>query len=104
MRSHVASGTSFRANALKVARGQEGDVVELPPTLLAEIDALVATGAFPSRDAAVAELVRLGLDVLRARSRTPIPPGRPPVPPGRRDPTDDSPISVDPTDVNWVND
>jgi ribosomal protein S11 len=76
-------------------------VFQLPPTMLQEIDNLVATGVFPSRDAAVTELVRLGLDVLKTRSRSPVPP-RPPVPPGRREPGDDRPISVDPTDVNWM--
>lgn len=78
-------------------------MVELPATLLAEIDALVATGAFPSRDLAVAELIRLGLDALKARSRMPPPmPGRPPMPPGVSDPTDDRPISVDPRDTKWI--
>lgn len=77
--------------------------VPLPATLLAEIDALVQTGAFPTRDAAVAELLRLGLDVLKSRVRPPAPPPAPPLPPSHRDPTDDRPISVDPTrDVNWV--
>lgn len=76
-------------------------MVELPATLLVEIDALVASGAFASREIAVAELVRLGLDVLKARSRPPVP-GRPPVPPGVREPGDDRPISVEPTDVNWI--
>lgn len=81
-------------------------MVELPPELLAEVDSLVAQGVFPSRDDAVAALVRLGLDALR-RSRAPRPgplPPRPPVPPGRREPTDDEPISVDPSDVNWMDD
>ena len=79
-------------------------MIQLPPTLLAEIDALVATGAFPSRDLAVAELLRLGLDVLKMRSRTPAPPvpGRPPVPPGVTDPAPDQPISVDPSDTKWM--
>jgi Arc/MetJ-type ribon-helix-helix transcriptional regulator len=77
--------------------------VELPPTLLAEVDTLVATGVFATRDAAIAELVRLGLDVFKARTRRPPPmPPRPPVPPGHQEPGDDRPISVDPTDVNWA--
>lgn len=78
--------------------------IELPTTLAEEIDALVATGAFPTREAAVAELLRLGLDVLKARSRAPrVPyPPRPPMPPGVRDPHEDEPISVDPSDVNWM--
>ena len=42
-------------------------MVELPPTLLAEVDQLVQMGMFPTRDAAVAELLRLGLEVLRER-------------------------------------
>jgi hypothetical protein len=71
-------------------------MVSLPPTLLQEIDALVTTGAFPTRDAAVAELVRLGLDILKSRQRAP-PIPRPPIPPGIQDPMDDMPISVDPT-------
>jgi hypothetical protein len=77
--------------------------VEVPPTLLQEIDALVAAGAFATRDAAVAELLRLGLDAMRgARPRRPPFPPRPPVPPGVRDPHEDEPISVDPSDVNWA--
>lgn len=76
-------------------------MVQLPAQLLAEVDALVATGVFPTRDDAVAELVRLGLDAIHARKRPPLPP-RPPMPPGRNDPTDDRPISVDPSDVNWM--
>lgn len=77
-------------------------MIQLPPTLLAEVDALVASGVFPSRDLAVAELMRLGLEVLKTRPRPPAPP-RPPIPPGVHDPTDDSPIRVDPgRDVNWV--
>ena len=66
-------------------------MVELPPTLLAEVDQLVQMGMFPTRDAAVAELLRLGLEALRDRTRrgpAPIPP-RPPVPPGVHDPEDD---------------
>lgn len=80
-------------------------MVELPPTLLAEIDALVATGVFPSRDLAVAELLRLGLDALKARTRPAPPPpmpGPPPRPPGVAEPTDDRPISVDPRDTKWI--
>jgi hypothetical protein len=79
-------------------------MIELPPTLLVEVDQLVQTGMFPTREAAVAELVRLGLDVLRQRTRrgpSPIPP-RPPVPPGVNDPSDDAPISVDPRDPKWL--
>jgi Arc/MetJ-type ribon-helix-helix transcriptional regulator len=76
--------------------------VELPPTLVVEIDALVATGAFPTRDHAIAELLRLGLDALRSRMpRPPLPP-RPPAPPGHRDPAPDEPIRVDESDVNWA--
>lgn len=78
-----------------------GSMVQLPETLMQEIDALVSTGAFPSRELAIAELVRLGLDVLKARSRPPQP-GRPPMPPGVHDPSDDRPISVNPSDVNWM--
>lgn len=80
-------------------------MVTLPPTLLAEVDALVTAGVFTSREAAVAELLRLGLDVLKARSRPPSPPsppGRPPMPPGVGDPSDDRPISVDPRDTKWI--
>ena len=80
-------------------------MVELPSTLLAEIDALVATGVFPSRDLAVAELLRLGLDALRTRRRSPPGPpmpGPPPRPPGVTDSTDDRPISVDPRDTKWL--
>lgn len=81
-------------------------MVDLPPTLLAEIDALVATGAFPSRDLAVAELLRLGLDVLKARTKLPpAGPGPnvpPPMPPGIGDPTGDRPIHVDPRDTKWM--
>lgn len=76
-------------------------MIEIPPTLLAEIDSLVATGVFPDRNVAVAELCRLGLEVLKTRPAPPLPP-RPPVPPGRSDPNDDRPISVDPSDVNWM--
>lgn len=75
-------------------------MVELPTPLLAEVDRLVAQGVYPTRDAAVADLVRLGLESLRGTA--PRPPPRPPVPPGRREPGDDRPISVDPTDVNWA--
>lgn len=74
-------------------------MIELPPAILAEVDALVAQGAYRDRATAVADLVRLGLDALR--SRAPRPP-LPPRPPGRSDPTDDRPISVDPSDVNWM--
>jgi len=79
-------------------------MTELPPTLLAEIDQLVQTGMFPTREAAVAELVRLGLDVLKTRMRrTPDPmPPRPPVPPGVNEPGDDRPISVDPRDPQFI--
>lgn len=83
------------------ARGEWPGMVQLPETLMQEVDALVSTGAFPSREAAVSELVRLGLEVLRTRRRPPVP-GRPPMPPGVRDPSDDRPISVDPSDVNWM--
>lgn len=79
--------------------------VSLPPTLLAEIDALVATGAFATRDAAVAELIRLGLDILKSRRRAPpMPPVPPPniPPPGTVDPHADDPISVDPRDTKWM--
>ncbi|MFA5861835.1 MAG: ribbon-helix-helix domain-containing protein [Candidatus Thermoplasmatota archaeon] len=76
--------------------------VILPPTLLEEVDGLVATGVFPTREAAIAELLRLGLDVLKARRRSPPFPPRPPTPPGVSDPNDDRPISVDPSDVNWM--
>lgn len=71
----------------------------IPSDLLAQIDALVKEGRFPDRDAAVAEVVRRGLMVVRERIPTP---PRPPVPPGRQDPTDDRPIDVSPTDVNWM--
>lgn len=79
-------------------------MIELPPTLLAEVDQLVQTGMFPSRDAAVAELLRLGLDVVKARAqRRPLPyPSRPPVPPGVNEPDDDRPISVDPRDPQFI--
>jgi len=76
--------------------------VEIPVTLLQEIDALVAAGAYATREAAVAELIRLGLDMLKTRRRSPPMPPRPPMPPGVRDPGDDTPISVDPSDVNWM--
>lgn len=77
--------------------------IDVPETLLREVDALVAQGAFASRDVAISELLRLGLDAFRARGipRPPTPP-RPPMPPGRREPGDDQPISVRPEDVNWV--
>ena len=75
----------------------------LPPMLIEEIDALVTTGVFPTRDTAIAELVRLGLDRLRSRQRAPPVPNRPPVPPGVREPTDDEPISIDPTrDIQMI--
>lgn len=89
------------ANALKVPPADLASMVELPATLLQEIDALVAVGAFPSREVAVSELVRLGLDVLKARSRPPVP-GRPPMPPGVNEPSPDKPISPNPSDVNWM--
>lgn len=73
----------------------------IPQTLLQEVDALVAEGVFPNREVAVNELVRLGLEAYRNRRRQPVP-GRPPAPPGVRDPGDDMPTQVDPTDVNWV--
>ena len=74
-------------------------MIQLPPTLLAEVDALVASGVFASREVAVAELLRLGLQALRMRPRPPLPPE----PPMIRDPLGDEPISVDPKrDVNWV--
>jgi Arc/MetJ-type ribon-helix-helix transcriptional regulator len=77
-------------------------MVSLPPTLLQEIDNLVVTGTFPTRDAAVAELVRLGLDAMKSRQRAP-PIPRPPTPPGVADPMDDAPISVDPArDIKWM--
>lgn len=78
--------------------------VDVPETLLGEIDQLVASGAFQTRDAAVQELLRLGLEAWRQRTPGgPRPlPGRPPIPPGRRDPGDDTPISVNPEDVNWM--
>lgn len=80
--------------------------VDVPSSLMDEVDALVRAGAFPSRDAAVAELLRLGLDAFRGRrerpGRPPTPPV-PPVPPGHRDPPhDDRPISVDPKDPVWL--
>ena len=78
-------------------------MIELPPVLLAEVDALVAAGRYRDRESAVADLVRLGLESLRAPGRPRLPP-RPPVPPGRSDPSDDRPISVDPSDVNWARD
>ena len=81
-------------------------MVELPPTLLAEIDALVAAGAFTSREVAMVELLRLGLDAFHARSRQPrpgpAPIGPPPRPPGVADPSDDRAISVDPRDTKWI--
>lgn len=79
--------------------------VDIPQTLLAEIDELVALGAFASRETAVIELLRLGLASFRDRgSPRPGPgrPPRPPTPPGRNEPRDDDPIHVDPSDVNWV--
>lgn len=76
-------------------------MIELPPTLLREVDALVATGVFATREDAVAELVRIGLDSFKSRGKPPFPP-RPPVPPGHREPDDDRPISVDPSDLKWV--
>lgn len=76
------------------------DTVALPDTLLAEIDQLVRTGRFASRDAAVVELLRLGLESLHGRGPAP---RRPPFPPGHRDPHDDAPIDVEPgRDVNWA--
>ena len=77
--------------------------IDVPDTLLREIDALVLQGAFANRDVATSELLRLGLDAFRARG-VPRPPGppRPPMPPGRREPGDDRPIQPDPTDVNWA--
>lgn len=80
-------------------------MLDLPSTLVEEIDDLVAQGAFPNRDVALVELLRLGLDAFRARGhRRPAPPGPPipPAPPGRRNPEDDRPIQPDPTDVNWA--
>lgn len=79
-------------------------MIELPPTLLAEVDHLVQMGMFSTREAAVAELVRLGLDTLHHRARRtpgPLPPP-PPAPPGVDDPGDDTPISVDPRDPKWL--
>lgn len=78
--------------------------VEIPQTLLQEVDTLVAQGAFPNRGAAVHELLRLGLDAFRARGVPRPPPGppTPPLPPGRRNPDDSRPIQPDPTDVNWA--
>lgn len=78
--------------------------VPIPPTLLQEIDALVQTGAFSSREVAISELLRLGLDVLKARSRPPRGPGPmpPPMPSGVGDPHADDPISVDPRDTKWM--
>lgn len=73
----------------------------IPPGLMREVDALVQDGSFPSREQAIAELVRLGLEAVRARRGPPVPP-RPPMPPGRSDPGDDRPISVRPDDVNWM--
>ena len=77
--------------------------INVPETMLREVDALVAQGAFTSRDAAIQELLRLGLDAFRARGvpRPPYPP-TPPVPPGRRNPDSERPIQPDPTDVNWA--
>ncbi|GEM_PF-5604638 len=76
--------------------------VDIPATLVQEIDSLVGMGVFATRDAAVAELIRLGLDAMSARRRSPPVPPRPPMPPGVRDPHEDEPIHVDPGDVNWV--
>lgn len=79
-------------------------MVELPATLLAEIDALVEGGEFATREIATTEIVRLGLDAWRARRtprREPVP-GRPAPPPGIRNPGDDRPIEINPTDVNWM--
>lgn len=80
-------------------------MIRLPPTLEGEIDALVAQGVYGSRDEAAADLVRLGLEALRARAPRPGPPSptRPPAPPGVGRPGDDDrPISVDPRDTKWV--
>lgn len=71
----------------------------IPSDLLSQIDQLVQEGRFPDRETAVAEVLRLGL--LALRDRAPTPP-RPPMPPGRREPHDDRPMNVDPTDVNWM--
>jgi hypothetical protein len=78
-------------------------MMSIPSFLLSEVDELVQEGRFADRDSAIVELVRIGLEVVRARPR-PIPhPARPPVPPGVREPSDDRPIEVDPaTDVNWA--
>lgn len=75
-------------------------MIELPVPLLREVDALVADGVFATREEAVAALVRIGLDSFRSRGSRP--PPRPPVPPGHREPDDDRPISVDPSDLKWI--
>lgn len=76
-------------------------MVELPAPVLVEVDALVESGVYASREEAIADLVRLGLAALRTRAPRPYP--RPPTPPGRREPSDDRPIESDPArDVNWV--
>lgn len=75
----------------------------IPSSLLAEIDTLVREGRFQDRESAIREALRRGLDSLRRDgSGGPRTPPRPPTPPGHREPADDRPISVDPTDVNWA--
>lgn len=72
----------------------------IPADLLTQIDALVAKGYFPDRQVAIEEVVRQGLNAVK--EGLPNRPPRPPMPPGRHEPTDDRPINVNPSDVNWM--
>lgn len=67
--------------------------VELPPEVRADVLELVAAGEFASPEAAVVELVRVGLGYRYRRSPAPRAPGEPrelPQRPGL------------PDDVNWM--
>lgn len=73
--------------------------LQIPRDVLQEIDALVAQGVYPTREEAVGALLRMGLERVHERRRSPPlrPPTRPAPPPGVADPHGDDPISVDPT-------
>ncbi len=73
--------------------------VTLPDDVLYDLDLRVNAGEFASRDAAAAFFIRKGLE---RGPRPPYPPPYPPAPWTRREPEDDRPIQVDPTDVNWA--
>lgn len=73
--------------------------LELPADLAREVEELVALGEFPSREAAVVELARLGLAYRYRRAQAP----RSLVvqPPGPSGPAP-SPGPGLPGDVNWI--